>query len=155
MDLRWLSSILIVPLPGILGSVDLPSAPFLQSMQQFLRRPSSAFDSSAYTFSFRRPSNQPRQSAGNFPLFPTPFTHLHQPQAWMHLEMDSDSLPKADTSLFDPGFPSVFGSSSSSYSQAYDSQSISPLQSEQDMELCAPEYTTGESHVRFYTSGAY
>ncbi|KAF8976161.1 hypothetical protein BDQ17DRAFT_1441241 [Cyathus striatus] len=164
-----------VPLPGDYGfggGIALPSVPFLQQpqqQQQFLRRPSSAFDSSAYnpyTFGFRRPSDQRRGSAGNLPLFPTPFHPTHQ--TGMPLQMDSDPLPEADTSLFDPGFLSGFGSSSSSYSQAYEapppyslnpfgtmndlvaplSQSISPLHSAQDMEVYSPEYsTTGESYA--------
>ncbi|KAF8984984.1 hypothetical protein BDQ17DRAFT_691900 [Cyathus striatus] len=47
-------------------------------------------------------------SAGNLLLFPTPFTYPHQLQAWMHLKMNSDPLPEADTSLFDLGFISGF-----------------------------------------------
>ncbi|KAF8991101.1 hypothetical protein BDQ17DRAFT_1433314 [Cyathus striatus] len=60
----------------VLGTCVLPNVPFLQQQQQFLRHPLSAFDSSAYnpyTFRFRRPSDQHRQSTGNLPLFPSGF----------------------------------------------------------------------------------
>ncbi|KAF8983192.1 hypothetical protein BDQ17DRAFT_773823 [Cyathus striatus] len=104
-------------------------------------------------------------NAGSLPLFPTPFTHPRQPQAWMHIKMDSDPLPEVDTSLFDPGFLNGFGSSSSYIEYetpspylinpfqmtnnlvAPLSQFIPPLHSAQDMEVYLPGYTTGELYA--------
>ncbi|KAF8988728.1 hypothetical protein BDQ17DRAFT_1547783 [Cyathus striatus] len=76
-----------------------------------IARPSSAYN--PYTLGLRR--HDQRRQPLPLPPSPTPFTHPRQPQAWMHLKMDSDPLPEVDTSLFDPGLLNDFGSSSSSY----------------------------------------
>ncbi|KAF8991100.1 hypothetical protein BDQ17DRAFT_1413817, partial [Cyathus striatus] len=68
----------------------------------------------------------------------------------MHLQMDSDPLPEADTSLFDPGFLSGFGSSSSSYSQAYDAPppySLNPFGTMNDL-VAPPSQSTPPPPLR-------
>ncbi|KAF8997442.1 hypothetical protein BDQ17DRAFT_1411448 [Cyathus striatus] len=78
-----------------------------------------------------RSRNQHRQT-------PTIHYPLHPPaQAWMHPKINSDPLPQADTSLFDPGFLSGFGPSSSN----------APLPAPfcTGYEVYSLEYTMGES----------